>query len=90
MKVFVKKPDGKTIKLAFPSELVFNSLFATIACSSANRAIEEHSDCNVKLTPKQMRTLFKALNEASNQLKKDGLPFVEVISDDGDNITVML
>ncbi|MBQ8623746.1 MAG: hypothetical protein IJ424_05120 [Oscillospiraceae bacterium] len=91
MRVNVKESSGKRFNIAFPSGLIFNPVMATISCSAANRAIEENTeDTEIKLTPKQMRVLFKALNEASKQLKRDNLPLVEVVSEDGENVTVIL
>ncbi len=91
MRIKIEESGGKKINIAFPSWLIFNPIMATISCGAANHAIDKNAkNVDIELTPKQMRVLFKALSDAAKQLKRDGLPLVEVVSEDDDNVTVIL
>lgn len=91
MKIKAEESRGKSFNIVIPSWLVFNPIMATFLCGAANRAIQEkHTDNKIKLTPKQMRVLFKCIRVAAKQLKKDDLPLVEVVSENGENVEIIL
>lgn len=91
MRIKVEESGKRAINICIPSGIVFNPIVATIGCGIANKSLSQNSKTKeINLTPKQMRALFKALNEASKILKRDGLPLVEVTSSDGESVKVIL
>lgn len=91
MKVKVEESNGKSFNIVIPSWLLFNPIVATLSCGAANRAIDKNDpDNEIKLTSRQMRILFKGMRVAAKQLKKDGLPLVEVVSSNDTNVEIIL
>lgn len=78
MKVVIKNGgDKKAITIALPTALVFNSASAAIVAKQTE-----------EFTYGQMHSLMKALKKSKKVL--DGVPFVEVKSSDGEEVTVWL
>ena len=91
MRIVVSESGEKRINLVLPTKLFLNPITAVLSCGIANRSIKENTrNVDMELTPEQMRILFKALNNAAKQLKKDNIPFVEVTSSNGNHVFISL
>lgn len=100
MHIQVKEADGKKIDIRFPTRMFVNSVTATVGFEILKKQLKdgklkEHVE-NVDLsvldgfTAAQMRVLFREVNRAKVQLRREGIPLVEVRDGSGDEVIITL
>ena len=93
MRILIQEPDRKPKRILLPTGLIFSSLTATIASGLIRHAAQKHGTSKEDLQPisaKNLRRLCRELRRAKKQLRKQGLPLVEVEDRQGEKVTVIL
>ena len=85
MKITIKSPEEKTIRLVFPTRMLFNRFSAKIGIKTINKYI---SCDNIKVSSHDLRRLAKEINRIKH--KYPNLVIVDVESSDGHMVQIKL
>jgi hypothetical protein len=85
MRITIKSPDFKTIRLIFPTKLLFNTLTARIGCGIINKYVPSDE---IKLSSQDLRRLSKEIIRIKK--KYPDLILVDVVSGDGEQVQIKL
>lgn len=85
MRIIIESPGEKTIRLIFPTRLLFNNLTALIGAGTINKYIPSSSP---RISVGQLRGLIKEVNRVKRKYR--GFVLVDVESSDGDIVKIVL
>lgn len=85
MKIIIKSPNERTIRLIFPTRLLFNSLTAKIGAAALKKYVPSDK---FKIKPRDLHKLIKEINRIKR--KYPGLVLVDVETSDGDIVKIKL
>lgn len=85
MRIIIESPGEKTIRLIFPTRLLFNNLTALIGAGTINKYIPSSSP---RISAGQLRGLIKEINRVKRKYRDFVL--VDVESSDGDIVKIVL
>lgn len=85
MKIIIKSPGEKAIRILIPTRLLCNNFTALIGTKAASKYLPTSYQ---KLSSKQLRMLFKEFIRISRKYR--GLVLVDVESSDGEILKIIL
>ena len=85
MRITIKSPDKRTIKLAFPTRMIFNNFTAMIGAASIRKYV---STKEVSISSADLRRLMKEINRIKR--KCPDFELVNVESSDGERVEIKL
>ncbi len=85
MRIIIKSPGEKTIKLAFPTRMIFNGLTAKLGAASINKYV---SVDDVNISSADLKRLMKEINYIKGRYPH--LELVNVESSDGKKVVINL
>ncbi|TAH74973.1 MAG: hypothetical protein EWM47_00925 [Anaerolineaceae bacterium] len=85
MRIKIKNPGSKDIKLAFPTRMIFNGFTARIGAASINKYV---SIDNKRISHTDLKRLMKEVNNVKSRYPD--LELVNVEASDGTSVIITL
>lgn len=85
MRITIQSPGEKTIKLAFPTRLIFNSLTAKIGAASIKKHVSTEE---ANISSDDLKRFIKEIHRIKR--KYPNLELLNIESDDGEKVIIRL
>jgi hypothetical protein len=85
MKITIQSPNEKTIRLGFPTRMIFNRFTAKIGAASIRKYVSTE---DTDISSDDLKRLMKEINRIKS--KYPDLELVNVESSDGEKVTIRL